>query len=185
MSLLKETRVNHLGKLAFRWAYWNVLLPGRPMPIARRHVHGRQEARRLTGAPTDDIHDITDRSTTMPVTTIDGHEIHVDDEGFMTEYDEWDEELGAALADAIGVEMTDEHWKAIRFLREDFKDRGRRHADAAPRLRPSGGFDDQDAVRALPEEAGQEDGLHRRTAQARRLRLTAGTAPTTRPPPRT
>ena len=33
MSLLKETRVNHLGKLAFRWIYWNVLLPGRPMPL--------------------------------------------------------------------------------------------------------------------------------------------------------
>jgi sulfide:quinone oxidoreductase len=33
MGLLKETKVNHLGKLAFRWAYWNVLMPGRPMPI--------------------------------------------------------------------------------------------------------------------------------------------------------
>ena len=34
MSLLKETRANHLGKLGFRWAYWNVLMPGRPMPIS-------------------------------------------------------------------------------------------------------------------------------------------------------
>jgi sulfide:quinone oxidoreductase len=33
MDLLKETRVNHLGKLAFRWIYWNVLLPGRPVPL--------------------------------------------------------------------------------------------------------------------------------------------------------
>lgn len=33
MDLLKETRTNHLGKLAFRWIYWNVLLPGRPMPL--------------------------------------------------------------------------------------------------------------------------------------------------------
>lgn len=33
MNLLKETRANHLGKLAFRWIYWNVLLPGRPMPL--------------------------------------------------------------------------------------------------------------------------------------------------------
>jgi sulfide:quinone oxidoreductase len=31
--LLKETRVNHWGKLAFRWAYWNLLLPGRPIPL--------------------------------------------------------------------------------------------------------------------------------------------------------
>ena len=33
MDLLKETRANHLGKLAFRWIYWNVMLPGRPMPV--------------------------------------------------------------------------------------------------------------------------------------------------------
>ncbi len=33
MSLLKATRANHVGKLAFRHVYWNVLLPGRPMPL--------------------------------------------------------------------------------------------------------------------------------------------------------
>jgi sulfide:quinone oxidoreductase len=31
--LLEETRINHLGKLAFRWMYWNLLLPGRPIPL--------------------------------------------------------------------------------------------------------------------------------------------------------
>jgi TusE/DsrC/DsvC family sulfur relay protein len=60
----------------------------------------------------------------MPTTTIAGHEIHVDDEGFMTNYDEWSEDLGRALAAQIGVAMTDEHWKAIRFLRGDFPDQG-------------------------------------------------------------
>ena len=29
----------------------------------------------------------------MPVTTIAGHRIHVNDEGFLTEPNEWDEEL--------------------------------------------------------------------------------------------
>ncbi len=33
LDLLKETRANHLGKLAFRHVYWNVLLPGRPIPL--------------------------------------------------------------------------------------------------------------------------------------------------------
>ena len=60
----------------------------------------------------------------MPTTTIASHEIHVDDEGFMTNYDEWNEELGQALAAQIGIAMTDEHWKAIRFLRADFADQG-------------------------------------------------------------
>jgi TusE/DsrC/DsvC family sulfur relay protein len=60
----------------------------------------------------------------MPVTTIGGHDIHVDTEGFLTEYDEWDEALGAELAKAIGIEMTPDHWAPIRFLREDFKAQG-------------------------------------------------------------
>ncbi|WP_448630057.1 type III sulfide quinone reductase, selenoprotein subtype [Cellulomonas soli] len=33
LRLLTETRANHLGKLAFRWLYWNALLPGRPLPL--------------------------------------------------------------------------------------------------------------------------------------------------------
>jgi sulfide:quinone oxidoreductase len=32
LSLLTESRFNHLGKLAFRWAYWNMLLPGHDIP---------------------------------------------------------------------------------------------------------------------------------------------------------
>jgi sulfide:quinone oxidoreductase len=31
-KLLEETRINHLGKLAFKEIYWNFLLPARPMP---------------------------------------------------------------------------------------------------------------------------------------------------------
>ncbi len=33
MALLKESRTNHLGKLAFRHLYWHALLPGRPIPL--------------------------------------------------------------------------------------------------------------------------------------------------------
>jgi sulfide:quinone oxidoreductase len=36
MSLLKESRINHLGKLAFRFVYWNALLPGRSLPVSNR-----------------------------------------------------------------------------------------------------------------------------------------------------
>lgn len=33
-SLLKETRMNHYGKLIFRWIYWHLLLKGKEMPIS-------------------------------------------------------------------------------------------------------------------------------------------------------
>jgi sulfide:quinone oxidoreductase len=32
-SLLKETEMNHWGKVMFRWMYWNVLLPGKELPL--------------------------------------------------------------------------------------------------------------------------------------------------------
>ena len=32
-SLLEESRMNHLGKLGFRWAYWNLLLKGHSLPV--------------------------------------------------------------------------------------------------------------------------------------------------------
>lgn len=32
-SLLKESRINHMGKLAFKWIYWNILLKARKLPV--------------------------------------------------------------------------------------------------------------------------------------------------------
>jgi len=33
-SLLEETRMNHYGKMMFRWVYWNLLLKGAELPIS-------------------------------------------------------------------------------------------------------------------------------------------------------
>ncbi|MCY7401489.1 MAG: TusE/DsrC/DsvC family sulfur relay protein [Nocardioides sp.] len=60
----------------------------------------------------------------MPVTTLAGRPIQVNDEGFLTDPTEWDEELGTALANAIGITLSEEHWKAIHFLRDDFAEKG-------------------------------------------------------------
>ena len=60
----------------------------------------------------------------MPVTTIADRPVHVDDEGFMTEYQEWDEDLARTLAANIGIELTDEHLEVVRFLRSDFEQNG-------------------------------------------------------------
>lgn len=60
----------------------------------------------------------------MPVIEITGKQVHVNEEGFLTEYDEWDEGIAKVLAAEIGVEMTDAHWNVIKFLRADFKTEG-------------------------------------------------------------
>ena len=44
MPLLKESRLNHLGKLMFQWFYWHALLQGRDMPGIGSDMpeHGKQ-----------------------------------------------------------------------------------------------------------------------------------------------
>jgi sulfide:quinone oxidoreductase len=46
MSLLQESRINHLGKLAFRPIYWHMLLPGRTIPLvgSRMSTSGKKMA---------------------------------------------------------------------------------------------------------------------------------------------
>jgi sulfide:quinone oxidoreductase len=42
-SLLAETEMNHWGKVMFRWMYWNVLLPGKELPLpALMSMAGKQ-----------------------------------------------------------------------------------------------------------------------------------------------
>ncbi len=52
LPLLRESRMNHVAKLMFEWAYWHVLLPGRELPgvsnelqTAGRHAPEHQEWR--------------------------------------------------------------------------------------------------------------------------------------------
>jgi TusE/DsrC/DsvC family sulfur relay protein len=60
----------------------------------------------------------------MTLATINGRDVHVDDEGFLTEYDDWDEDLGKVLAANIGIDLTDAHLEVVRFLRADYAEQG-------------------------------------------------------------
>jgi sulfide:quinone oxidoreductase len=44
LPLLRESRLNHLGKLMFQWLYWHALLPGRDIPgiSADMSMHGKE-----------------------------------------------------------------------------------------------------------------------------------------------
>ena len=76
----------------------------------------------------------------MPINNFLGREITVDAEGFLTVADEWDEELAEVLARNAGIdELTDEHWRAIRFVRDDFEKQGQ--SPTLRRMQQAGGFD--------------------------------------------
>lgn len=90
----------------------------------------------------------------MPLATLDGHEVHVDDEGFMTEYDEWNEDLAKVLAANIGIDLTDEHMKVIRFLREDFKAQG--ETPTLRRVTNAGGFPTKELFNLFPKKPAKK-----------------------------
>jgi tRNA 2-thiouridine synthesizing protein E len=90
----------------------------------------------------------------MPVTELNGHQIHVDDEGFLTEYSEWDDDLGKALASQIGVDLTAAHWKVIHFLREDFKTQGQ--TATARRVQTVGGTPIKEQFELFPKKPSKK-----------------------------
>jgi tRNA 2-thiouridine synthesizing protein E len=60
----------------------------------------------------------------MTTTTIAGHAVDINEEGFLTEPSQWTEDLAPELASLIGLELTDAHWRLIRFLRDDYSAQG-------------------------------------------------------------
>jgi tRNA 2-thiouridine synthesizing protein E len=50
--------------------------------------------------------------------------VDFDEEGFMKDPNAWTPEIAEAIAEAIGLELTDRHWVVINFNRKDFEENG-------------------------------------------------------------
>lgn len=61
----------------------------------------------------------------MPFIEVEGKKIELDEEGFLVNYDDWNEKVACALADKEGVSktcpLTKEKLEIIRFMREYYK----------------------------------------------------------------
>jgi tRNA 2-thiouridine synthesizing protein E len=90
----------------------------------------------------------------MSTATIAGHEVHLDQEGFMTEYEEWTEDLAETLAANIGIELTEQHWKAIRFLRDDFQSQG--ETPTLRRVTNLGGIPTKELFQLFPKKPAKK-----------------------------
>jgi dissimilatory sulfite reductase related protein len=70
----------------------------------------------------------------MPTMTLAGHDVEVDDEGFIQEPDQWTEEMAPLIAAEVGVpELTDRHWQVINYMRDQYLETGN-----APSIRTLG-----------------------------------------------
>lgn len=90
----------------------------------------------------------------MSVATIDGREVHVNDEGFLTEFDEWDENIAKSLAANIGIDLTDEHLKVLHFLREDYQAQG--ETPTLRRVSTVGGFETKQLFKLFPKKPAKK-----------------------------
>jgi tRNA 2-thiouridine synthesizing protein E len=55
----------------------------------------------------------------MAVILLGGQEFEVDEDGFIQDPAKWNDTVAKALADQEGIaDLTEEHWKVIRFLRD-------------------------------------------------------------------
>ena len=67
----------------------------------------------------------------MATRTIAGTDIDINDEGFMTDPDQWSKEIAAEIAQEEGIqELSENHWKVIEFCRQSATENG-----SAPTLR--------------------------------------------------
>jgi len=81
---------------------------------------------------------------------IAGKTVQVNDEGFLTDPGEWTREIAQALAGEEGVgELTDLHWKAIDFCRQDAADSGK--APTLRRITTQAGISTKDMFKLFPK----------------------------------
>ena len=51
---------------------------------------------------------------------VNGQEIATTDTGFLTNIEDWTEEVASVIAQQEGIELTQKHWDVINYLRDEF-----------------------------------------------------------------
>lgn len=90
----------------------------------------------------------------MTVATIGDRQVHVDDEGFLTDPAEWDEDLARTLAANIGLELTDAHWKVIRLARQEHAASG--ETPTLRRMATTGGIPTKEMFALFPNKPAKK-----------------------------
>ena len=90
----------------------------------------------------------------MPTATFAGADVTVDEEGFMTDAEEWTDEIGTFLASQIGIEMTDRHWEVVRCIRDDFKAQG--ETPTLRRVSTVGGIPTKELFQLFPKKPAKK-----------------------------
>ena len=77
--------------------------------------------------------------------TVNGNTIETDEEGYLMDLSIWSKDIAAAIAASENVDMTDEHWEVVNFLRDYYSE-----YQIAPAIRV--------LTKAMKEKFGAEKG---------------------------
>jgi tRNA 2-thiouridine synthesizing protein E len=86
----------------------------------------------------------------MATREICGKTIHVNEEGFLTDPQEWDKDIAVELAKEEGIPaLSDAHWKVIEFCRKDAGATGK--APTLRRITAAGGVSTKELFALFPK----------------------------------
>ncbi len=88
----------------------------------------------------------------MPTRTIAGQTVDVDDDGFLTDPGQWNREIAAAIAEDVGISLTEKHWEVIEFARADNASKG--EAPGVRRITKSTGVSMKEMYQLFPKGPG-------------------------------
>lgn len=85
----------------------------------------------------------------MTVREVAGKEIEFDEEGFMSNPDDWDKDVAVVLAGDINISLTDRHWEIIDFSRTDYQAQG--EAPGLRRISKEAGVPTKELYKLFPK----------------------------------
>ncbi|MCL4509796.1 MAG: TusE/DsrC/DsvC family sulfur relay protein [Bacteroidetes bacterium] len=86
----------------------------------------------------------------MAMKNLAGKTVEVNDEGFLANPNDWTEDMAPELAKEEGINtLTEQHLKVIRFMRQDYKEKGQ--IPTIRRIKNASGVGVQDLYALFPE----------------------------------
>ena len=85
----------------------------------------------------------------MPSKTFAGKTVEVDNEGFLLHHTDWSEEMAPEIAKEEGIQLTEAHWKVIRFIRKDLQETGQ--IPTIRRMKNAGGIPTNELYELFPQ----------------------------------
>lgn len=55
------------------------------------------------------------------IKNIANKEVNVNEEGYLTDFSQWDKEVAKSLAEEHNITLSDKHWEVLEYLQEKYK----------------------------------------------------------------